>query len=522
MKGLHFINDNTPSPSSVERMDIACFVGFVNFRGSGVIPHSIDTWLQQAGWRNRDYGEAIYHRESSSQLRDVPIPIESWEMFDQLFEWEKRPLSDQLSCATWLGVAVRAFFAQGGRKCYVINAGEPFDYSAPNAIRVTRISELIPGFGGTSGAANRNDRSTWHGIGLLFGLPEVSYLSVPDLVDLFRSDTALVETDIPAAPEVPEEFVECSDNAAEVIVDRSLEGIAPPRYSDSDYADWRAAVGEITQFLSDHRREVHFVASIPLPSENSMVARDLLLQLHQPDWLDATTATAVNRIGSAFTQLNYPWIKPRHGSLSPSNLEPGEGSLIGLLANNALVRGCYRSAVPLRQNHIIDLEPKLPLSQMSDLRSVRGISNRLEERVSLWQLTRDSGVGLRSDVTTSPNAFYRNASVSRTMAMILRYARHLGEELLFANNGETLWRQIRDRVSGFLNQLYNLGVLDGKSQEEAYSVRCDRSIMSQQDLDSGVVRVEVVVNITASLETILVSFSVQSNGETQLTLGGVA
>jgi hypothetical protein len=57
------------------------------------------------------------------------VPIDSWEVFDHLFAWERRPLNETGRLGTtYLGAAVRSFFAQGGRKCYVIRAGEPWVY----------------------------------------------------------------------------------------------------------------------------------------------------------------------------------------------------------------------------------------------------------------------------------------------------------------------------------------------------------------------------------------------------------
>jgi hypothetical protein len=59
-------------------------------------------------------------------LLDVPVPIDTWDVFDRLFEWERRPLdrSDQFA-TSYLGAAVRSCFAQDGRKCYVVRVGVP-------------------------------------------------------------------------------------------------------------------------------------------------------------------------------------------------------------------------------------------------------------------------------------------------------------------------------------------------------------------------------------------------------------
>lgn len=523
MKGLHFIQQKVTEPIAPQRVDIACFVGFVEFRG-GEIPHAIVQTLRESGWLNfNDSSPSPYFRASAQQLRDIPVPIESWETFDQLFDWESRTISESLQCATWLGAAVKAFFAEGGRKCYIINAGAPYEYNLPQAQRLLRIPELLPGYSG-SASANRNDRSSWHGVAHLFGLPEVSFLCLPDLVDICRGDQSPYSTEYPEPPLPEEQFVECSQGTTEVLPDNSLMEIRPPQYGEADYELWQTLIGELAERVRQLHREVQLITSIPLPHEQARAASRLPDCVYQYGWFSRELLDDTG-MQSAFVQLNYPWLKTRYDNFLPQGLQPGEGSLVGLLAKNALTRGTFRSAVPVAQQQLIDIYPKLSLAEISAPRMSIGSAAPgapLEDRVSLWHVGAYGQIKLRSDVTTSNSVIYRNASVSRTMAMILRFCRHLGEEFIFERNGEQLWRKITDRLEGYLAQLYQIGVLDGRTERDAYSVHCDRSIMTQYELDKGIVKAEVVVNITASLETMIIAFSVQGNNETGLLAEGAA
>lgn len=56
---------------------------------------------------------------------------------------------------------------------------------------------------------------------------------------------------------------------------------------------------------------------------------------------------------------------------------------------------------------------------------------------------------------------------------------------VFENNGERLWENIRETISGFLYNEWVSGNLLGESPEQAYFVRCDRTTMTQNDLDNG-------------------------------------
>jgi hypothetical protein len=59
------------------------------------------------------------------------------------------------------------------------------------------------------------------------------------------------------------------------------------------------------------------------------------------------------------------------------------------------------------------------------------------------------------------------------------------------DNGEPLWAKVRERVANFLHGLFLRRALPGRRPQDAYFVRCDESTMSPQDLDQGVLVVQV-------------------------------
>ena len=56
---------------------------------------------------------------------------------------------------------------------------------------------------------------------------------------------------------------------------------------------------------------------------------------------------------------------------------------------------------------------------------------------------------------------------------------------VFEPNGERLWANMRQTVTEFLHNEWRNGALLGAAVEQAFFVRCDRSTMSQNDLDKG-------------------------------------
>jgi hypothetical protein len=56
---------------------------------------------------------------------------------------------------------------------------------------------------------------------------------------------------------------------------------------------------------------------------------------------------------------------------------------------------------------------------------------------------------------------------------------------VFEPNGERLWANITQTVSDFLYNEWKSGALLGTTPDEAYFVRCDRTTMTQNNLDNG-------------------------------------
>ena len=56
---------------------------------------------------------------------------------------------------------------------------------------------------------------------------------------------------------------------------------------------------------------------------------------------------------------------------------------------------------------------------------------------------------------------------------------------VFEPNGEMLWANVRGTIGDFLYNEWRNGALLGTKPEEAFFVRCDRTTLTQNDLDNG-------------------------------------
>ena len=86
--------------------------------------------------------------------------------------------------------------------------------------------------------------------------------------------------------------------------------------------------------------------------------------------------------------------------------------------------------------------------------------------------------------------------------------------VVFEPNNETLWTAIRLRVDSFMHDLFLQGAFHGETPERAYFVRCDRTTMSQTDVNEGIVNIVVGFAPLESAEFVVIQIS-QITGEAQ-------
>src|SRR5262245_6666557 len=140
MNGLYFAVDPPLLAPDPNRTDIACFVGFVARRARNgdpapvatdmtPVPEAIGRWFVE----QRLVSDVADTRLQT--LENLAVPIDTWDVFDHLFAWEARPIDAGTRVAdTYLGAAVRSFFMQGGRKCFVVRVGDPWIYLSDMAV----------------------------------------------------------------------------------------------------------------------------------------------------------------------------------------------------------------------------------------------------------------------------------------------------------------------------------------------------------------------------------------------------
>ena len=500
LPGIDIRERPSPPDFAATRADIALFVGLVARRGDP-LPDHLAHWLAQSDYSGS--GPLARSPDHIEALLDVPVPVESWDMFDQLFAWDERPVeagSAELEPCR-LGLAVRSFFEEGGAKAYIVRLGDPLPVLDPDEDRTqaiqrfrdliawntasapddaTQRAPLLPGFGDKGRTVDAHDPASWSGAGHIYGMEDAALLLMPDLPELI-SGPARIEPAEFVPDGIDEQFVDCAPPipgaSAEPRAPRG--GIVAPRLDADGYAQWRAALAHALKMLdgrggASHRRDVMLISSMPLPDLNDTSLPPIDRTLEN---LHGASAS------SARLQLAWPWVKTPSSSRLAEGLEGGEGLLAGAIARTTLMHGAHAPAAGPLRTRIYATQPALSKAMLRESHA-DAAADWLGASLSLIGL-KAGRMSLLSDATTSASPDWQAGSVSRLMASLLRNARTLGQELFFDVSGEESWSRLRREITKLLMAVWNAGTLRGNSPNEAFQVACDRSTMTQYDIDNG-------------------------------------
>jgi len=179
---------------------------------------------------------------------------------------------------------------------------------------------------------------------------------------------------------------------------------------------------------------------------------------------------------SARAALYYPWVRvqdPMHGrqlSLPPS------GFVAGIYARGDLARGASRPPGNEVVKLAIGLDHKVSEAE-------RTVLNR--ESINCIRSFGSRGFWIWGGRTLSEDAEWKYVNVRRYLAFLETSIDKGTQWAVFEPNGEPLWANIRRAVESFLTNEWRSGRLPGRRSEEAFFVKCDRSTMTQADIDQG-------------------------------------
>lgn len=186
---------------------------------------------------------------------------------------------------------------------------------------------------------------------------------------------------------------------------------------------------------------------------------------------------------SSFAALYYPWIRIADLSPSPqvSKLVPPSGHVVGIYNRTDSERGVHKAPANEIVRGALDLELQLTRGEQDVLNpiGVNCIRSFPGRGIRVW--------GAR---TLSSDTAWRYINVRR-LFIYVEHSMDIGLQwVVFEPNDPDLWARVRRDVTAFLRNTWRSGALFGRSEDEAFYVKCDDELNPASMRDLGMLIIE--------------------------------
>ena len=190
-----------------------------------------------------------------------------------------------------------------------------------------------------------------------------------------------------------------------------------------------------------------------------------------------------SKFDSKYAAVYHPWIEildplyPSVPGVPPRKLTlPPSGFVTGIYARNDIERGVHKAPA----NEIVR---GLTRFEININKARQDVLN--PEGVNCLRFFEGRGNRVWGARTMSSDPEWKYVNVRRLFIYMEHSIEKATQWAVFEPNNERLWTNIRSMVEDFLFVLWRDGALLGTKPEEAFFVRCDRTTMTQNDLDNG-------------------------------------
>jgi phage tail sheath protein FI len=192
-----------------------------------------------------------------------------------------------------------------------------------------------------------------------------------------------------------------------------------------------------------------------------------------------------NRYDTRYAAFYYPWVivrdvRPPEGRPAQELAIPPSGHVLGVYADTDVRRGVHKAPANVVLDSVLRLQRRLTKAE-------HDLLNPSPVNINVLRDFRDVSRGLRvygaRCITSDTNWKYVNV---RRLFLFLEQSLDIGTQyVVFEPNDAPLWARVRQSIATFLTRVWRDGALMGATPEEAFFVRCDRTTMTQDDIDNG-------------------------------------
>jgi uncharacterized protein len=186
---------------------------------------------------------------------------------------------------------------------------------------------------------------------------------------------------------------------------------------------------------------------------------------------------------SSYAAIYHPWIEiidPSQqlvpGAPPQQLLLPPSGFMAGIYGRVDVARGVFKAPANEVVQGLDQFESNIDKSRDEVLNP---------EGINALRFFPDRGYRVWGARTLSSDPLWIYINVRRLFIYLEHSIDKATQWAVFEPNNETLWQKITQSVKDFLQVQWLSGALLGATADQAYFVRCDRSTMTQNDLDNG-------------------------------------
>jgi phage tail sheath protein FI len=181
---------------------------------------------------------------------------------------------------------------------------------------------------------------------------------------------------------------------------------------------------------------------------------------------------------SSYAGFYYPWIKVYDPTINGLRLIPPTGHIAGIFARTDIERGVHKAPANAVVRGAADLQ--LPVKKADqDILNPRGVNCIRDFRSD------GRGIRLWGARTSTSDPEWKYVNVRRLFLFVEESIDEGTQWVVFEPNHEPTWAAVRRNITNFLISVWRSGALMGVTQDEAFFVKCDRTTMTQDDIDNG-------------------------------------
>jgi phage tail sheath protein FI len=246
-------------------------------------------------------------------------------------------------------------------------------------------------------------------------------------------------------------------------------------FEDIDDVSIIAAPGSSKGFESAYGDDAHTIVNHLIAHAQKMRYRIAVIDCGDDQTVAEVRAMRA-QFDTTYAALYYPWVTILDPVTGLENEMPPSGFVAGIYARNDVMRAVYKAPANEVVTLALGFERLLSKGQQEVLNP---------EGINCFRYFAGRGYRLWGARTMTSDPEWKYVNLRRYFAFLEHSVDRGTQWAVFEPNGEALWANVRRTIEDFLFDQWQNGALLGDKPEKAFFVRCDRSTMTQNDLDNG-------------------------------------